>query len=161
MDDIIAIISCRETDTCSTSAYLGKDFCYYSGMYLFGDVTIFIDIIQVESPAQFLWYRASEQDRQSNHKILRKEKPLIYFWILHEWAHDVLVLYDLLKQKRMRWPHLKPYGATSVHVKSIKQEVCVHGCIWEHNKHRVSDIMLSETEMCIRWAVPPCGKNWE
>lgn len=28
--------------------------------------------------------------------------------------------------------HLKPDGATSVHVEGVEQEVCVHGCIWKH-----------------------------
>lgn len=59
----------------------GQGFFHCYGRYLFGDVTIFIDIVQVESPSQFLCYRASEQDRQSNHKILWKKKNYFYLFL--------------------------------------------------------------------------------
>lgn len=40
--------------------------------YLFSNVSVFIDVIQVESPVEFFLDRASQEDRQAHDEILQQ-----------------------------------------------------------------------------------------
>lgn len=42
--------------------------------YFFSDVSVFIDVIQVESPVEFLLDRASQEDRKAHDKILQRKQ---------------------------------------------------------------------------------------
>lgn len=42
--------------------------------YFFSDVSIFIDVIQVESPVEFLLDRAPQEDRKAHDKILQRKQ---------------------------------------------------------------------------------------
>lgn len=46
-------------------------------MYLFSDVSIFIDVIKVESPNELFLHCASQQDRKPHNKILEQKQQLL------------------------------------------------------------------------------------
>ncbi len=48
-------------------------------LYLFGDTAVFINIIQVKGPPQFLCHRTSKQNRQADYKVLPKHT--YYTWL--------------------------------------------------------------------------------
>lgn len=47
-----------------------------SGIYLFGDIAIFINVIEVKGPVELLSDRASEQHRQADDKVLKADRAI-------------------------------------------------------------------------------------
>lgn len=75
IDVIIANISCRKTTTAtfkySTSGSAADpNVTYESWLHLLGDAAVFIDIVQIKSPAELLGHGAPEQHGQSNDEVL-------------------------------------------------------------------------------------------
>lgn len=44
--------------------------------HLFGDVAVFIDVIQIKGPVELLGHRTSEQHRQADDKVLEADRAV-------------------------------------------------------------------------------------
>lgn len=62
--------------TCALKSVLYKRWIFghlqlFTWTYLFSDISIFIDVVQVESPVEFLLDWASQEDRKAHDKVLQ------------------------------------------------------------------------------------------
>lgn len=103
---------------------------------LFVDVSIPVDIIEVEGPLELLSDRAPQQDGQSRHKVLVETHRRSF---VGDWPHY------LFPKKQEEAANLKLYGARMSWVKGIEQEVCVGAGVCEQQQREKVSWVTRET----------------